>query len=153
VDRVVRVGELDRGVEEHAALKVRRVEPLVHDVEEPEQAGARVVAGRLAHRAVPRAGFPLVASADGLDHQLVLALEVLVEGGLGDAGGGDDLVESDGVEPACVEQLDGGGEEPVAPLPGRGGNAEQLERRRRFRRLRLRRRLRRGLAAHGCREL
>ena len=66
----------------------------------------RIVAGDLPHRAVPRLRFPFVAPLHGGDHQVVLALEVLVEGGLGHARRVDDLVDADRAEPVAVEELD-----------------------------------------------
>ena len=50
--------------------------------------------------------------------EVVLAREVLVEGGLGDAGVRDDPVDTDPSRPVSVEQAKGGGED---ALPGRRG--------------------------------
>ena len=52
-------------------------------------------------------------------HEVVFALEVLVEGGLADADVGEDLVEADHAEAVAVEASAGGLDEALAG--GRGG--------------------------------
>jgi hypothetical protein len=115
VDGVVGVGELGGRVDEEAALEVRGVEPLVEHVEQREQLPPRVVARAPADRPAPRGRLPLVALADGRDHQGFLAVEVLVERRLRHPDVGHDPVEPDGVEPVRVEQLDRPVDEPLAP--------------------------------------
>jgi len=46
---------------------------------------------------------------------------VLVEGGLGDAGAGDDLIDADGAKAVAVEEINGGGDEAVAAGLGGAG--------------------------------
>jgi hypothetical protein len=67
---------------------------------------------------------PRIPHLDGRDHQGALALEVLVEGRLGDARLFDHPIQAHSVETVAIEELDRGGHEP-APAPG--GNLENAE--------------------------
>src|SRR5687767_3621277 len=64
-----------------------------------------ITAGELAHRAVPRLRFPFVALLHRRDHQVVLALKMLVEGRLGHARRGDDVIDADGAKLAPTKKL------------------------------------------------
>src|SRR5262249_51386590 len=72
---------------------------------------------------------PLVPPSHRGDHQVVLAIEVLVEGGLGHAGRGDHAIDADGAEPVPVEQLHGRRDQSLAARPGRVREAEQFRHR------------------------
>jgi hypothetical protein len=50
---------------------------------------------------------------DGQD-EVVLAFKVLVEGGFGDADGGEDLIQAHSLKAGGVEQIGGGIDEPMA---------------------------------------
>ncbi len=100
------------------------VEPLIQHIERGQQLAGGIVPANLADGAGPGLAFPLIAALDGGDHEVVLALEMLVEGGLGDPGGGDDLIDADGGKAVAVEQIHRGGDEALA-AGGRGiGQAE-----------------------------
>ncbi len=107
-------------------MEVGLVEPAVHDLEVGADLAARIVPGEQADSAAPSARLVAVAPLDGGDHELGLALEVLVESGLRDAGLGDDRIEADGVEAVAIEELHGDGDEALAPAPGDLGRAEEL---------------------------
>jgi len=56
------------------------------------------VGGQFLEGGLKRRHLPFIAPANRGDQQVVAALEVLVERGLGDAGRGDDLIDADRVE-------------------------------------------------------
>ena len=126
MNRIVRIGELRRRVDEDAAAEIRRREPLMHHFEQPEELRPRIVARHLAHRAVPRLRFPRIALAHRLLHQVVLAFEVLVERRLRHADFSEDLIKADGVEAVRIEQIDGGVDEPLAATLADVRHAQQL---------------------------
>jgi hypothetical protein len=104
VNRVVWIRELGRRVHEHAPVEVRIIEPEIHDVQRGQELSGRIIAGQLPHRAVPGLRFPFISPKHRGDHQVVLALEVLVESRLGHARLCDDLIDADSAKPVSVEK-------------------------------------------------
>lgn len=127
VDRVVGVGELQCSADEHAPAVLRAVEPVVEDVEHRDQFFERLAAGDRLDLLHPGVGLPAMTQGDRFEHELVPALEVFVEGGLGDARLGEDAVEAHGVEAVVVEQVDRGDQQPIPAGGGDVHDAQQLD--------------------------
>lgn len=113
-NRTRRVGVLSRGVEERATAVARLAGGFAVAVEEGEQPLARRLLRELGHGGPPE----LVLFLDVGPHQLILGLEVVVEGRFGHLGLRDDPVDPHGVDTLGVEEP-GGGVEQAASSPAR----------------------------------
>lgn len=114
VDGIGRGGVLGGGLQEHAAFEGGVGEPIFEEVEEGEDAGARVGPAASFHDAEPLGEFDAVAFFEDGDDEVVFAFEVVIEGGFGDADDIEDLIEPDGVKTVLVEERVGRGDEFVA---------------------------------------
>ena len=109
VRRLVRQRKLHRHVHEDAALVLVVLDDLLHHVEQrPELVRRRAAPPRSSHHLAEGVLQPAVLLLQHRQHQVVLAPEVLVEGGLADAHVGQHLVEADVAEAVAVEAARGG---------------------------------------------
>lgn len=92
---VVRLGSAGDGAHERTALELVALEPLVEKVEHDQQSSARSSLPPSRLRFQPSFGPPITTMAKKRDDEVVLGAEVAVEGRLGDAGTGDDVVDPD----------------------------------------------------------
>lgn len=119
--RVVGERELHRHVHEDAAVVLVAGEQLRHHVGDGQELPARRVAAVAAQQLPEGLLPPLVVPAQDLEHQVVLALEVIVEGRLRDADLVEDPVEADGVKALEVEELVRRLDEPLSRRRGHHG--------------------------------
>ena len=106
-DRGLPVVHLEQDVDERAALEVVFLEPLVEEVEDREQLLFRGLSAAPGLRLDPVPRPKLLALLQERQHEVVLGREVAVEGGLGDRGAPDHLVDADRSHAAPREQLVG----------------------------------------------
>jgi len=113
----VRVAELGRCVDEHAAREIFGVEPVFVEIEDREQAATRGFGLGLheLHHAVAE---DLVAAAKSGHDELVLGLEMVVDGHAANAASPEDALEPAGVEAVGAEDFHRGFDQFVAAAGG-----------------------------------
>lgn len=118
MDRVAGGGELSRGVHEEAAAKIRPLKPLGQQVEECKNLPPRIAASMLAHVGQGFSNIATIAAVENRDNQVVLALKMFVERGLGNADGANDLVKPDRLKSGGVKEIPCSINEPVSRVSG-----------------------------------
>ena len=106
---------LGGGVSEGTAAEPRPLHRGNEHIEQREQLPSRIIVQR--HLGEHRCPARRVTHLEVGMHELLLAAERAVEGGLGDGSPLDDRVDADSVDPVFVEQLAGRIEQPVSGRP------------------------------------
>jgi hypothetical protein len=106
--RVVREREFDGGMHEDAALEIVGSDQGIDNIEESHELIDARVCSVLTNHVGKSLLDPTILIVERGQHEIFLALEMLVKGGFADADVGEDLIDADVTETIAVKALFGG---------------------------------------------